>query len=171
VARKLLPLFQKRGLTNVFLVPQDRILDSFTVRHAMGVIQAEVLAGEGRLDNLVEATSISSTHLKESLFIFRRIYNKIILLGPALGNLAAPLPTTVSGIVLTGGRRPAPLVVNTCEDIGVPLMVAPEDTFSTMEMIQKQRLHITHEDGYKLKRFLELLGGERAMQTIRAQIV
>lgn len=171
VARKLLPLFQKRGLTSVFLVPKDRILSSFTVRHTVGVVQAEVLAGEKHLDNLVEATSISSTYLKESLFIFRRVYNKLILLGPTLENLTAPLPTAVTGVVLTGGRRPAPLVVNTCEDTGVPLLISPADTFSTMDKIQRQRLYITHEDGYKLRRFLQLLGGERAMQAIREQIV
>lgn len=171
VSRTLLPVFRKRGLSSVFLIPQDRILGSFTVRHAAAVVQAEVLAAEGHLDNLVEATSISSTYLKESLFIFRRIYNKLILLGSAAEHLAAAGPVAVTGVVLTGGRRPAPLVVNTCEDTGVPLLISPYDTFSAMEKIQRQRLDLTPADGYKLRRFLQLLGDERALQTIRDQLV
>lgn len=169
--RKLVPFFQKRGSPMVFLVPQDRILASLTVRNIVDLVQGEVLAGKNRLENLVESTSISSSHLTGSLHIFRRIYNKIILLGPNLDNSPAPLlPPVITGILLTGGRKPASIVVNTCEDLGIPLIVPPADTFTTMEKIQKQNVHITHEDVYKLKRFLQLLGSEEASRKIVKQI-
>ena len=164
---KLVPFFQKRGSPNIFLIPQDRILESLMVRNIVDIIQGEVLAGENRLENLVESTSISSSHLKGSLHLFRRIYNKIILLGLEAANLNAPLiPAKVTGILLTGGRRPAPIIVNTCGDLEIPLAISPFDTFVTMEKIQKQKIHMTSKDVYKLKRFLQLLGGEVATQKI-----
>lgn len=164
---KLVPFFQKRGSPNIFLIPQDRILESLTVRNIVDIIQGEVLAGENRLENLVEGTSISSSHLKGSLHLFRRIYNKIILLGLETVNLNAPLISArVTGILLTGGKRPAPIIVNTCGDLEIPLAISPFDTFVTMEKIQKQQIHMTAKDVYKLKRFLQLLGGEAATQQI-----
>lgn len=170
VQRKIEPIFASRGLPPVLFLPQDRILSSFTVRHITEMVDGTVLAGEKWLGNLVESTSISSAHLKGSLNIFRRIYNKIILLGIDLEKLSAPLtPPDVTGIILTGGRRPAPVVINTCEDLKVPLIVSPSDTFITMDKIQNLHLHVTHQDNYKLQRFLQLLGGEPAMETIVAQ--
>ncbi len=172
VEAKLGPLLARRGLPPVFFLPQDRVLASHTVRHMADIVSGEILAGQSRLDNLVESTSISSAHLKGSLNIFRRIYNKIILLGIGMETLSAPLaPQTVTGIFLTGGRKPAPLVVNTCEDLKTPLVVSPDDTFITMEKIQSQKLHLTHLDDYKLKRFLQLLGGEPAIETVVNQFM
>ncbi|HNR12246.1 MAG TPA: AAA family ATPase [Thermodesulfobacteriota bacterium] len=169
VQRRLGPLFSKRGLPPVFFLPQDRILSSVTVRQLIEVVGGSVLAGEDRLENLVETTSISSTHLKGSLNIFRRIYNKIILLGIEKEALSGPSASpTVTGIILTGGRTPAPLVCNTCEDLKVPLILSPLDTFITMERIQHQKMHVTHQDDYKLQRFLQLLGGEKARESIVA---
>jgi len=72
--------------------------------------------------------------------------------------------------LLTGGRRPAPIIVNTCGDLGIPLAVTPFDTFVTMEKIQKQQIHITYKDVYKLKRFVQLLGGDEAIQKIVFQL-
>ena len=168
---KLVPFFQKRGSPIIFLVPQDRILTSFTVRNIVDIIQGEVLTGENRLENLVESTSISSSHLQGSLYLFRRIYNKIILLGLDADTLNGPLVAPrVTGILLTGGRKPAPLIVNTCGDLGIPLAVSPFDTFVTMEKIQKQQTHIIHKDVFKLKRFMQLLGGDAATQKIVAQL-
>ena len=168
---KLVPFFQRRGSPIVFLLPQDQILSSLTVRNIVDIVQGEVLAGKNRLENLVESTSISSSHLKGSLNIFGRIYNKIILLGPNLDSRPQPvLAPAITGILLTGGRKPAPIVINTCEDLGIPLIVPPHDNFATMEKIQKQNVHVTHEDGYKLKRFLELLGSEKAIRKILKQI-
>jgi len=164
---KLVPFFQKRGAPIIFLVPHDRILNSLTVRNIIDIIQGEVLTGEDRLENLVESTSISSSHLKGSLYLFRRIYNKIILLGLEANSLNAPLVSSqVTGILLTGGKTPPPIIVNTCGDLGIPLVVTPFDTFVTMERIQKQQTHITHKDVYKLKRFVQLLGGDEAIQKI-----
>ncbi|MFH2012439.1 MAG: AAA family ATPase [Pseudomonadota bacterium] len=165
VRQKLEPLFQERGLPVVFIVPQDRILACLTVRQIVDVVKGDVLTGEEHLDSLVENTSISSTHLQGSLNLFRRIFNKIILLGPTTDNLPVKsLPSVVTGILLTGGRKPAPLVINTCKDLGIPLISTPSDTFNTMEKVQNQQIHITHEDIYKLKRFSNLMGDEDAIQ-------
>jgi len=171
VYNKLIPFFQKRGTPLLFLIPKDRILSSLTVKDIVDLIQGEVLTGESRLKNLVESTSISSTHLKGSLYLFRQIYNKIILLGLEAEDLNSPLLSPkVTGIILTGGRRPAPVIVNTCGDVGVPLVISPFDTFVTMEKIQKQQVHIKENDVYKLKRFIQLLGGETAIQKIINEI-
>lgn len=170
VYNKLVPFFRKRGTPIIFLVPNDRIMASLTVRNIVDAIQGEVLTGETRLENLVESTSISSSHLKGSLYLFRKIYNKIILLGLDADSLNAPLMTPkVTGVVLTGKRTPAPILVNTCGDLGIPLAVSPFDTFITMEKIQKLKPHMAHRDVYKLKRFLQLLGGDEGIKKIVGQ--
>ena len=168
---KLSPFVKKKGSPVIFFIPQDRILGALTVWNVIDMIHGEVLVGENSLENLVESTSISASHLKGSLHLFRRTYNKIILLGLKGNNLNAPLMSSaVTGIVLTGGKKPAPIMVNTCGDLGIPLVLSPFDTFVTMEKIQNQQPHITCHDVYKLRRFLQLLGGEEAIQRISKQI-
>ena len=172
VRRKLVPLFQERGLPVVFVVPQDRILACLTIRHIVDIVKGDVLTGGEHLDSLVESTSISSTHLQGSLNLFRRVFNKIILLGPKLNSSPAPFITPfVTGVLLTGGRKPAPIVINTCKDFGIPLILTTSDTFNTMEKIQNLQIHITSKDIYKLKRFLQLIGEEDAIQKIVGQTV
>jgi len=172
VRRKLVPLFQERGLPVVFVVPQDRIMACLTIRHVVDIVKGDVLTGEEHMDSLVESTSISSTHLQGSLNLFCRIFNKIILLGPTVDNSPVHFVTpVVTGILLTGGRKPAPIVINTCKDFGIPLISAPSDTFNTMERIQNQQVHITYKDVYKLKRFLQLMGEEDAIRKIVRQVV
>jgi len=172
VRQKLVPLFQERGLPVVFVVPQDRILACLTIRHIVDIVKGDVLTGEEHLDSLVESTSISSTHLKGSLNLFRSVFNKIILLGPTADNSPVPfIPPVITGILLTGGRKPAPIVINTCKDFDIPLILTPYDTFTTMEKIQNRQIHITCKDVYKLKRFLQLMGEEDAIRKIVRQIV
>jgi len=166
-SRKLIPFFEKRGTPIIFLVPQDRMLAAFTVRNIIEIVHGEVLTEKQGLDNLVESTSISSAYLQGSLTLFRRVYNKIILVGFRVDHAGAqPLPPVISGILITGGRKPPPIVVSMCEDLGIPLIVSPYDTFTNMERIQKEQIHLTPEDVFKLKRFLQLLGGEEAIRKI-----
>ena len=107
--------------------------------------------------------------LKGDLALFKRVYNKIVLLDPQPKQTKAEGPgetARVAGVVLTGDRKPAVQIVEAAKKAGIPLIMVNEDTFGTLERLEKSPSTLSPEDHNKVDLFTDLFNRKETLDRL-----
>jgi len=73
----------------------------------------------------------------------RRGRDKCVITGGDRSDIAlAALETSTALIIFTGNIEPAPHIQSKAEEKGIPLIVAPGDTYTVSEQVKKIHTHI-----------------------------
>ncbi len=158
VQDQIAPALDRRGLHVYGTFPQERLLLAMTVNEIAQVLDAELAGSPERGEELVENLMVGAMSMDSALSYFRRKPNKAVITGGDRADIQlAALETSTRCLVLTGNLRPNPLIMGRAEELGIPIIIAKQDTLSTIEIIQqyfgKLRLHQPR----KVERVLELL--------------
>jgi uncharacterized protein len=152
VQSRVIPFLREKGLSSALAVPEDPLLSAFTVADLAEWTGGKILCCPEKAGRLIVSFTIGSRILEGPLSLFKQVYNKILLI--RLGNGA---DGSVGGIFLTGGKAPSELVLRKAVEQALPLVLVETDTFQTMERLEKARPALGGRDGYKVRRFLELI--------------
>ncbi|MDE3087964.1 MAG: phosphotransacetylase family protein [Chloroflexota bacterium] len=157
-AHSIVPHLEARGIHVYATLPQERLLLSITVNEIADALDGEILNSPERGEELVENIMVGAMSVDSALSYFRRKPNKAVITGGDRADiLLAALETSTRCLVLTGNLRPSPIILGRAEELGVPLILAKQDTLSAVEIIQqyfgKLRLHQPR----KVERFEQLL--------------
>jgi uncharacterized protein len=165
---RVLPSLMQKGVPATSALPEDPFLSYRSLREIGEVLRGQVLCGEGSLVQPVASMTVGSADLTGGLLIFKRAYNKIVLLAPGgQGNEEVPLQERpVAGILLTGGRRPAPQLVQAAGKAGIPLLLVQEDTFAALERLEQSPSLLSSRDEVKVRRFTELMEQDSGLQRL-----
>jgi len=87
-------------------------------------------------------------------------------LAPTVNSADATAPRPVVGIVLTGGRSPAPQLLQAAKRANVPLLLVKHDTFPALERLEQSTSHLSPGDDVKVQHILELMDYEGALETL-----
>ncbi len=158
VEHQIAPALDHRGLHIYATLPQERLLLSMTVNEIAQALDAEVIGSTARGEELVENLMVGAMSMDSALSYFRRKPNKAVITGGDRADIQlAALETSTRCLVLTGSLRPNPLILGRAEELGIPIVIAKQDTLTTIEIIQqyfgKLRLHQPR----KVERVQELL--------------
>ncbi len=146
VEQQIAPALDRRGLHIYATLPQERLLLSMTVNEIAQALDAEVIGSPARGEELVENLMVGAMSMDSALSYFRRKPNKAVITGGDRADIQlAALETSTRCLVLTGNLRPNPLILGRAEELGIPIVIAKQDTLTTIEIIQqyfgKLRLH------------------------------
>ena len=162
--------FNRDGMPPAMLIPEDPRLTYQTLAGAARVLDAQVLSGREFLGTtLVSKMTVGSAVLPGSLNLFRRVYHKLILLKPATDE-APPAAESLAGILLTGGVKPVPAILEMAEKEGITLMAAQADTFTCIDRLEQSSKRLTHHDVYKVERLVEMMEQNRNMENFIAAL-
>jgi len=158
VDHSIVAFLKTRGVSVYVTLPRERLLLSITVNEITEALGGEILNSPEQGDELVENIMVGAMSMDSALSYFRRKPNKVVITGGDRSDIAlAALETLTRCLVLTGNLRPSPLIQGRAEELGVPLILAKQDTLSAVEIIQqyfgKLRLHQPR----KVERFETLL--------------
>ncbi len=151
------PLLQSLGFPVVGVVPQRLEITAPTAAEVKEYLRAELLAGERGLHRPIEDIVIGAMSFESALRYFRRATGKAVVTGGDRSDLAlAALETSTSVIVLTGGLFPNVEVLQQAEEKGVPVLLVPGDTYSTVEALGRlsRRLRPEETEGLRIAREL-----------------
>jgi len=144
------PFLISKGVNLVAVVPEDRVLSAMTVRNVVEILGGRIVANAHRMENLVDRFALGSPLFSGPTAIFKRVYNKVVLLGSGEDE---PSASRVSGVVFTGGRLCAEAVLEAAKEQDIPLISVPMDTFTAIERLEQSKVHLTDRDEYKALRF------------------
>jgi BioD-like phosphotransacetylase family protein len=158
VAHSMLPALGDRGVFVYAVLPQERLLLSITVDEIADIVGAEVLNSPEHVGELVENIMVGAMSTDSALSYFRHKPNKAVITGGDRADIAlAALETSTRCLVLTGNLRPNPLVLGRAEELGIPLLLAKQDTLTAVEIIQRYFGRLQLHEPRKVERLTALL--------------
>jgi BioD-like phosphotransacetylase family protein len=69
-------------------------------------------------------------------------------------------------MLLTGGIKPAPQVVQAAKDAKIPLIRVKEDTFRTLERLDQSPPRLSVHDEFKVRHFIKQMNRDGAMDKL-----
>lgn len=136
VKRFAIPILEKRGIKVLGIMPENIPLRAPTVREIHEVLGGAILACEYKSDNLVEDFLVGAMTPESALQHFRRSVNKAVITGGDRSDIQlAALQTSTSVLILTGNLQPDVRVLARAEELGVPILLVPYDTYTTVMKI------------------------------------
>ncbi len=161
----LVPSLRSKGIPILAALPEDLVLSFRSLREVGEVLEGQWLWGED-LGRSVGGMTVGATDLTEGLLLFKRAYNKIILLEPMPNSADTAAPRPVAGIVLTGGRSPAPPLLQAAKGANLPLLLIQQDTFAALERLEQSTSHLSPGDEVKVRHMAELMDQEGALDRL-----
>jgi BioD-like phosphotransacetylase family protein len=131
-------ILEQRGITFIGGLKESRQLMKPTVAEVMDAVGGRLIAGNyvKIKNNLVDGFIIGAMSAESALNYLRKSVNQCVITGGDRSDIAlAALETSVSVIIFTGNMEPAQSVIAKADEKGVPLIVAPGDTFTTAEKL------------------------------------
>lgn len=159
----------KKGVAITAVIPEDPSLSLRSIGEICQNLEGEFICGEEGRDQAVTGTSLSISGLKAELRIFKRVFNKIILLrpaGPEAKDKEYWRPPAVAGILLTGGRTPPPQIIEMAKKAGVPLILVKDDTFMAMQRLEEDDSPLSFRDEGKVRYFTALMDRDGALEKL-----
>jgi len=157
VTSSLVPTLRGKAIPITTALPEDPFLSFQSLREIGEVLNGEVLSGKEHLDKSVGGMTVGSADLSADLLLFKRAYNKIILLEASVDEGVQGEPRPLAGIVLTGGRRPPSQLVQAAEKAKIPLLLIKEDTFAALEKLDHGTSRLSPRDEGKVRHVTDLM--------------
>jgi BioD-like phosphotransacetylase family protein len=167
IRNQMVSSLRQKGIPLTTALPEDPMLSFRSLREVKEVLSSEILFGEDKLGLPIGGITVGSADLAGELSIFKRAYNKIVLLEPVPDELQASEATRpVAGILLTSGRNPPPQLLQAAKRVGVPLLLARHDTFAAMELLEQSASRLSPLDEIKVSRFTEMMDQDGALERL-----
>ncbi|MEM1581157.1 MAG: phosphotransacetylase family protein [Candidatus Bathyarchaeia archaeon] len=132
------PFIEKHDIKVLGSIPEDKALSAPTVREICDFIGGRVLAGKDGLDKVIEAVLIGAMTPESAAKYFRKVTNELVITGGDRTDIIlTALETGVSAVILTGNLYPSVKVFPKADQLNIPLILVPYDTYTTLQHIQK----------------------------------
>ncbi|MEE8323620.1 MAG: phosphotransacetylase family protein [Candidatus Bathyarchaeia archaeon] len=130
------PILMKQGIDVLGVIPDKISLRAPTVREICKNIACTVLTCKDRMDLLVEDVLVGAMTPESALSYFRKSMRKAVITGgDRVGVQLAALQTDTSVLILTGNIYPDVRILARAEQVGVPVLLVPHDTYTTVKEI------------------------------------
>jgi len=165
---RVVPSLVQKGVPVVAALPEDPVLSFRSLREIKEILRGELLCGEQGLERPVASMTVGSHDLPIDLMLFKRAYNKIVLLSyrEETGEQGDTSVRPLAGILLTGGRHPAPQLIEAARKKSIPLVLVKDDTFAGLERLEQCPSVLSYRDEVKIRRFTELLDRENGLDAL-----
>ncbi|MEE8167510.1 MAG: AAA family ATPase [Candidatus Hydrothermarchaeales archaeon] len=141
------PILEKRGFRILGVVPESIELTSPTVQEIHDILGGEILTGEDSMQLLLKSFLIGAMTAESALNYFKTTPEKAVITGGDRSEIAlAALETSTSALILTGDLHPDPRVLSKAKEKGVPTILVPYDTYTTVEKLHDISRKIKPDD-------------------------
>lgn len=155
---KIVPFLKKKQIETLGVIPQDTILNAVTVGELKDALMGRLICCGDKEDELVEHFLIGAMNVESALKYFRRVPNKAVITGGDRSDIQlAALETSTRCLILTGDLYPDDIIISKAEEKGVPILVVPTDTLTTVDRFEALPGHLSLRNKSKAKRAKELI--------------
>jgi BioD-like phosphotransacetylase family protein len=130
-------VLERCNLDVLGVVPDHRELTLPTVQDVADVLEAEILTGKENLETLVDNYLVGAMSPESALSWLRRSVGRAFITGGDRTDLIlTALETKPSTIILTGNIYPSVSVLTAAEVKGIPILLVPNDTYTTVTKLE-----------------------------------
>ena len=160
---------KERGLTCLAALPEDRLLAGPTVREMTEALHASPLVEEGDEDEALEFVMLGPISADPGQPYFLQHGSKAVVNRFDKMDLhLAALATEPKCLILTGGQRPSPYLLDRLagSDLEITVLLAPDGTVRTIEVLDELYGRTRFSGRRKLARAIELFGEHLNIQQL-----
>lgn len=158
IKRVITPFLDKNGVDVFGVIPEDPILKSMTVGQIVEILQGTVICCEDKLEEPVENFLVGAMDVENAMKYFRKASNKAVITGGHRADIIlAALETATKCLILTGGEVPRSIILSKAEDAGVPIISTRNDTYTTIEKLERELGKVRVRDKRKIERITKFL--------------
>lgn len=159
VSGKIVPFLKVKQIETLGVIPEDAILGAVTVGELKDVLMGRLICCQDKEAELVEHFLIGAMNVESALKYFRKVSNKAVITGGDRSDIQlAALETPTTCLILTGDLYPDDIIVSKAQERGVPILVVPTDTLTTVDRFESLLGHLSLRNKSKAKRAKELVG-------------
>lgn len=137
IKSKAVPYLEAQGVKVYGVLPHDPYLRALSVGEIMDALGGQVLTGSHLRERLVEHLAVGAMSVESALPRFRRQLNKAVFTGGDRTDIqAAALETSTTCLVLTGNLQPTSTIVKRAEELGVAILLVPDNTLEAVEKVE-----------------------------------
>jgi uncharacterized protein len=152
------PFLARHKISTLGVVRKERLLSAPSVRELAEGLNAEILCGTDKLDELVEHLLVGGMGADAALSYFRKKPRKAVIAGGDRTDLLlAALETSTRCLILSGNLYPNPAVLNIAEEQHVPILLSSLDTRSTVDVVDDYFERSRFQQPQKIEMFTALL--------------
>ncbi len=141
------PLLEAKGVKILGLIPEDKVLGALTVGEVYEATDGRILAGKEGMDRMIQAVLVGAMTPESAVRYFRKARNELVITGGDRTDIIfAALEAGASALILTGNLYPSIKVFPRADDLNVPIILVPHDTYTTLQAIQRIVGRIKPED-------------------------
>ena len=152
------PILEDNGVKVLGVIPEDRMLSALTVREIHEAVGGSVLAGKEGMNNLVETVLVGAMTPESAMRYFQKAKNELVITGGDRTDIVfAALEAGATAVILTGNLHPSVKIFPRADDLSVPLILVPYDTYTTLQMVQGIVGRIRPNDQKRIERARRLV--------------
>lgn len=157
-AEKLIrPFMESQGIHVYAIIRSDPSLGAVPIGDLVEELNAKILTGESKMDDLVERFMIGAMNVSNALKYFRKQRNKAVITGGDRADIQlAALETSTRCLILTGDMYPSAAVLARADEEGIPIIVVSADTAETVEKCESLMGHLSLRSQGKLDHVAEI---------------
>lgn len=138
VKRVIKSFLEGNGLGVLGVIPENKVLSSLSVGEVYASIGGRILAGKRGMDKMIQTFLIGAMTMEGAVRYFRKATNKLVITGGDRTDVIfAALETGTSALILTGNLYPSVKIFPRADDLDVPVILVPYDTYTTLQLIQR----------------------------------
>lgn len=150
------------------ILPVDPLLNAITVGELAQLLGGRILCRPEKQNELVETFSIGAMTADSALRYFLRSPNKAVITGGDRSEIQlVALQTPIKCIILTGNLYPAAIVLARADELGVPMILVPWDTRTTVERVEQALGRIRLSSPQQVDRVKSMIEQEVNLATVR----
>lgn len=151
-----IPGIKELGVKVLGVLPHEKELTYLSVRFLAEKLFAKVITGEAGMDKLIKhvfvgAMSVDPAHKNTLANIFNKENKLIITSGDRSDMILTALESDTSCVVLTNNLLPPSNIITKAQERGIPLLLVPQDTYSTATQIDGLEPLLMKEEKTKIE--------------------
>lgn len=150
-------ILKKHTLDLIGAIPKDTSLIGLNVSDIAEVIRAQYLVKPGKDEN-IEQVLVGAMKSESALTYLRSAKNYALITGGDRGDLISlAIESGVKCVIATGNLEPSSHVLSLAEQHGIAVLLAKEDTATTLSRIQEKfgKMRMSKEKLVRMKKLVE----------------
>ena len=150
--------FEKKKTPVLGVMPYQKRLALPTIREILEELKIELLCGKNYLDHSVDRILVGAMRVKDAIRYV--VDNSLMITGfdrtdiiEAIIELVSNDKSNkcrISGLVISGGHKPEPEIIDKLEACGIPTLLSEKDTYAIASDINNIKVKIKPEDKKKI---------------------
>ncbi len=153
----VVPMLENRQVKVLGIIPHDDVLKAITIGDLASQLGGKIISMHAKADQIVQNFLIGTMQIENFMTHFHKNKNVAVIVGGDRSDLQlVALEGSCPCLILTGNIYPNDIILTRSEVLGIPIIVAREDTFTVAQKMEnilnrtKLRENVKIEQGCRL---------------------